>query len=52
MGRRFFWGGLVLFIGFVMLLEAAGLISGNIWRFFWAFLLILIGVSILFPDKN
>ncbi len=51
MNRRFFWGGLVLVIGIILLLEALGIISGNIWRYMWAVLLIVIGVGIMFPDR-
>lgn len=51
MNRRFFWGGLVIVIGCVTLLQAAGIISGNIWGYFWAILLILIGLGILFPER-
>lgn len=51
MSRKYFWGGLVIILGLILLLEAAGLISGNIWRYFWAILLVIIGLGIMFPDK-
>ncbi|MFA5097339.1 MAG: DUF5668 domain-containing protein [Candidatus Margulisiibacteriota bacterium] len=51
MNKRYFWGGLVLLIGAILLLEAMGILSGNIWRYLWAILLIVIGFGIMFPDK-
>ncbi len=51
MGRKYFWGGLVIILGLILFLEAAGLITGNIWRYFWAILLVIIGLGIMFPDK-
>jgi len=52
MNKRFFWGGLVVLIGALMLLEAAGLLSGNIWKYFWGLVLLFIGIGIIFPDKG
>ena len=51
MDRRIFWGGLVIVIGIVSLLQAAGIIGGNIWAYFWALLLIVVGLGILFPER-
>ena len=51
MNRRLFWGSLVILIGLIMFLEAAGIVTGNIWRYFWAVLLVLIGIGILVPEK-
>ncbi|MCX5749716.1 MAG: DUF5668 domain-containing protein [Candidatus Saganbacteria bacterium] len=51
MNRRVFWGSLVILIGIILLLEAAGIVTGNIWRYFWAVLLVLIGIGILVPEK-
>jgi hypothetical protein len=51
MNRRLFWGSLVILIGLIMFLEAAGIVTGNIWRYFWAILLVLIGIGILVPEK-
>lgn len=51
MNRRIFWGLLVVLIGVIMLLEAAGIVTGNIWRYLWALLLIMIGIGIMFPER-
>ena len=52
MNRRIFWGGFVILIGTTVLLEAMGLINGNIWKYVWALLLILVGIGIMFPDRG
>lgn len=51
MNKRIFWGGFVVAIGVILFLEAAGIVSGNIWRYIWAIILILIGIGIMFPER-
>ncbi len=52
MNKKAFWGAFVVALGAIMLLEAAGIVSGNIWKYIWAIILILIGIGIMLPDKN
>ncbi len=52
MSGKIIWGLLILFVGVVLLLEAAGIISGSIWKYFWAVFLILIGLSVILPRNN
>jgi hypothetical protein len=52
MNRRYFWGGFVVLIGALLFLEAAGLVTGNIWRYMWAVILVLIGIGIMFPERG
>ena len=49
MSGKIVWGSLILLVGIVLLLEAAGIISGSIWKYFWAIFLILIGLAVIFP---
>lgn len=51
MNRRYFWGGFVVLIGALLFLEAAGLVTGNIWRYMWAVVLVLVGIGIMFPER-
>lgn len=42
-----FFGILLLLIGFFLLLNALGLLSGDFWGFFWAIILIAIGIKMI-----
>jgi predicted membrane protein len=49
-GGSFAWGGVILFIGVVLLLDHMGVISADgLWRF-WPMILILAGIVNLFDD--
>jgi hypothetical protein len=43
----FFWGGLLVLAGVLLLLQNMGVITGNIWGIIWPLVLILIGVQLL-----
>lgn len=43
-----FWGVLVIILGFSLLLQNMGLISGNFWMIFWPLVLIAFGAYVIF----
>src|SRR5512138_217197 len=42
-----FWGPLLVLLGVLFFLQAAGYISGDIWGWFWPFVIIALGVWVL-----
>lgn len=42
-----FWGALLVVLGVLFFLQAAGLITGNVWSWFWPLLIIAVGAWIL-----
>ena len=42
-----FWGGILILVGGILLLNNLGVLSFDIWRVFWPLLIILLGVWIL-----
>jgi predicted membrane protein len=41
------WGGAMVFVGMIFLLQNLGLIHGNVWRFLWPMVLIAVGLAML-----
>jgi hypothetical protein len=42
-----FWGIVLILLGVVLGLQAAGLISGSVWGYIWALLLIFLGIWVI-----
>jgi len=45
--RRLFWGGALLILGLLLLLENLGLLPFSAWAIFWPLLLIFLGIGLL-----
>jgi hypothetical protein len=45
--NRFFWGILIILLGFMLLLNTFGILTINAWKIFWPLVLILIGTWFL-----
>lgn len=50
--RRLTWGGFLILLGVLFLLDALNIINFNIWGLFWPLLLILLGLQILMRSRT
>jgi len=44
---KLFWPAIILVIGVIIILQTAGVISGNFWGYFWGGVLIVLGLAMI-----
>jgi uncharacterized membrane protein len=52
MGKRYFSGGFVVLIGALIFLEAAGFVTGDLWKYMLGIVFVLVGIGMMFPKEQ
>ena len=52
MNKHNIWGWFILGIGVLALLQATGVVTGDIWNYIWPVAIILTGINIIISHKK
>ena len=50
--RNLFWGGVLILLGVLFMLDNFNLLAVNIWGLFWPLLIIWVGLQMLFRPRR